>query len=179
MPEFIALTCPQCNAKLKITEDIDRFSCAHCGTELIVIRQEGIVALKPVLEKISRDVDTAAKETGSTASELAIVRLDREISAAARVLSKLEGKRITSLFIGGFGLFLLIFGVIVLVSDFGIMEICKDVAIIYFIFGIPLVVIGISQAFFSLRKRMKCIEDDLNQLNIQRKQHYDRVRKIS
>lgn len=72
MSGFITLTCPSCGGKLKITKDIERFACAHCGTEHLVTRGDGIVSLAPVLELVSKGVDF-------TASELAIVRLDKEI----------------------------------------------------------------------------------------------------
>ena len=75
MPEFITLSCPSCGGKLKITNDIDRFACAHCGTEYIVNRGEGIVSLSPVIEEIKR----VRKATDLTATELAIARLEREI----------------------------------------------------------------------------------------------------
>jgi ribosomal protein S27E len=49
MPDFITLSCPSCGHKLQITDDIDRFACAECGNEHIVIRSGGVVALKPVM----------------------------------------------------------------------------------------------------------------------------------
>jgi len=73
MPEFITLTCPSCGGKLKIAQDIDRFACAHCGMEHLVKREMGIVALAPVLSAVTKGVD-------NTASELAILRLDKEIA---------------------------------------------------------------------------------------------------
>jgi ribosomal protein S27E len=50
MPAFITLSCPSCGNKLQITDDIDRFACAACGNEYVVIRRGGIIALKPVLK---------------------------------------------------------------------------------------------------------------------------------
>ena len=73
--DTFTLTCPTCGAKLKITNDIDRFVCLYCGNEHIVKRDGGIVTLKPVidgLQKIGTSVD-------KTASELAIKRLKEEI----------------------------------------------------------------------------------------------------
>jgi hypothetical protein len=49
MQNLITLSCPSCGNKLQITEDIDRFACAECGNEHIVIRSGGVVALKPVM----------------------------------------------------------------------------------------------------------------------------------
>jgi hypothetical protein len=75
MPDFISLSCPSCGAKLQVTEDLDRFACSHCGNEMAVARQGGIVTLKPVTEGLER----IRSGTDKTASELAIVRLDKEI----------------------------------------------------------------------------------------------------
>jgi predicted RNA-binding Zn-ribbon protein involved in translation (DUF1610 family) len=33
MAEFITLSCPSCGGKLQVSEDLDQFACAHCGTE--------------------------------------------------------------------------------------------------------------------------------------------------
>ncbi len=75
MPDFITLTCPACGGKLEITDDIERFACAHCGREHVVKRGGGIVSLAPVVDAI-RNVETGVDKT---ASELAIARLQREI----------------------------------------------------------------------------------------------------
>ena len=52
MDDFITLTCTSCGGKLEITTDIERFACAHCGTEHLVKRGGGIVSLAPVIEII-------------------------------------------------------------------------------------------------------------------------------
>ena len=52
MSDFITLSCPTCNGKLKITDDIDRFACVHCGNEHVVKRGGGVVSLKPVVEQL-------------------------------------------------------------------------------------------------------------------------------
>jgi len=83
MLDFITLTCPSCGGKLKITEDIERFACAHCGTEHLVKRSGGIVALKPVFVSMSKGVD-------NTASELALVRLDKEIDIVQKKLAEMN-----------------------------------------------------------------------------------------
>ena len=76
MADFITLTCPSCGGKLEITNDVDRFACAHCGQEHIVKRSGGTVSLSPVvdaLKKVGAGVD-------KTAAELAISRIQREIT---------------------------------------------------------------------------------------------------
>lgn len=75
MPDFITLTCPSYGGKINITHDIERFTCAHCGTEHIVKRGEEIIALTPVIE----EVRGVRKAVDHTASELAIVRIQKDI----------------------------------------------------------------------------------------------------
>jgi DNA-directed RNA polymerase subunit RPC12/RpoP len=72
---FITLSCPSCGAKLQITNDLDRFACAFCGTEILVNRQGGTVALKPILEGIRQ----VRQGIDLTTSELTIRRLKDEI----------------------------------------------------------------------------------------------------
>jgi hypothetical protein len=76
MSDFVTLTCPSCGGKLQITDDIDRFACAHCGSEHIVRRGGGVVSLAPVAEGL-RQVQAGVDRT---ASELAIPRLEKEIA---------------------------------------------------------------------------------------------------
>ena len=75
MADFVTLTCPSCGGKLQLTDDIERFACAYCGTEHVVRRSGGIVSLAPVIESLSK-VQVA---TDKTASELAIKMLKSEI----------------------------------------------------------------------------------------------------
>ena len=77
MPDFITLSCPTCGGKLQVTQDIERFACAYCGTEHIVKRGGGIVSLAPVIEGIAG----VRKGVDRTASELAIRRLQGEITS--------------------------------------------------------------------------------------------------
>ena len=83
---FITLSCPSCGGKLRITNDMDRFACSHCGNEHIVRRSGGTVSITPVVEglrKVQSGVD-------KTASELAIVRLKQEIEELEEEYSDLE-----------------------------------------------------------------------------------------
>lgn len=79
MPDFVTLTCPSCSGKLEITNDVDRFACAHCGNEHIVRRSGGIVSLTPAIKTLKQVQASVDK----TASELAIQRLEREINDLA------------------------------------------------------------------------------------------------
>lgn len=76
MPDFVTLSCPSCGGKLKITSDIGRFACTYCGQEHIVNRGEGVIYLSPITDSVQK-IET---NTNKTASELAIVRLQKEIS---------------------------------------------------------------------------------------------------
>jgi DNA-directed RNA polymerase subunit RPC12/RpoP len=75
MSDFVSLSCPSCGGKLEITKDLYRFACAYCGTEHMVQRGGGVVALIPVIEQLGR----IGASSDKTASELAIVRLRQEI----------------------------------------------------------------------------------------------------
>jgi DNA-directed RNA polymerase subunit RPC12/RpoP len=82
MADFIPLECPNCGARLEVTEDLDRFACSHCGNQLMVRRGGGIVALKPVVDELKG----VRAGTDKTASELAIPRLEKEIAELRALL---------------------------------------------------------------------------------------------
>ncbi len=63
--------------KLEITNDVERFACAHCGREHLVKRSGGMVSLSPVVDALNR----VGVGVDKTAAELAIVRLQKEIYA--------------------------------------------------------------------------------------------------
>jgi DNA-directed RNA polymerase subunit RPC12/RpoP len=75
MPEhFIHLNCANCGAKLEVYDDMERFACGYCGTELLVQRRGRTVALNAVTEVIKK----IQIGTDKTAAELALVRLNQE-----------------------------------------------------------------------------------------------------
>lgn len=94
MADFVSLTCPSCGSRLQVTNDLDTFACSYCGNELRVRRAGGIVALQPVMESLGR-VEQGIQHIGdgvdTTASELAIQRLDREIAQARQRLDQTPG----------------------------------------------------------------------------------------
>jgi predicted RNA-binding Zn-ribbon protein involved in translation (DUF1610 family) len=78
MPEnFINLSCANCGGKLDVYDDMERFACGYCGTEMIVQRRGGTVSLKAVTDAIER----VQVGTDKTAAELALVRLRQELAA--------------------------------------------------------------------------------------------------
>lgn len=66
-------------------DDMERFACGYCGTELIVQRRGGTVALRAVTEAI-RKVQIG---TDKTAAELALARLNQEAGTIDAELKKL------------------------------------------------------------------------------------------
>lgn len=83
---IILLKCATCGGPLQITDDIDRFTCRHCKSDQIVIRQGGVVIRSEVVDKIRQGVDR-------TASELAIRRIEGELSGYELELSGLRNDR--------------------------------------------------------------------------------------
>lgn len=75
MPDLITLSCPACGGSLEINKGLERFACAHCGTEHIVKRGGGTISVEPIVEGISKVQIGVDK----TASELAIKRLQEEL----------------------------------------------------------------------------------------------------
>jgi hypothetical protein len=73
-PIAVSLRCANCGAALQVPGDVDALACGFCGTEHLVRREGGFVALKRVVDAI-RHVQTG---TDKTAAELALVRLQNE-----------------------------------------------------------------------------------------------------
>lgn len=91
MPNVISLTCPTCGGKLEIPPSIENFACGYCGTEHVVKRGGGIVAIEPVIHGLSK----IQKGTDKTASELAIKRLREEIDSLEHKLWNLLADEFT------------------------------------------------------------------------------------
>jgi|GEM_PF-3279439 len=76
MTDFVTLTCPNCDGKLEIKNDIERFACSYCGNGYLVKRGGGIVSIIPITDEIKK-IQTSVD---NTAAELAILRLKNEIN---------------------------------------------------------------------------------------------------
>lgn len=180
MTEFITLTCPSCSGKLEITEDIERFACAHCGTEHLIKRGGGIVSLAPVIENVSRGVN-------STASELALTRLKEELSDTKIKLhnakdqeqqyNEREQYKIPSiigvvLFLVG-GVMLLIFTELTLLAMIILMTGIVMVGAVYYLH---------SKEFMMSKKeaeeKVKVLNDKYQKLRADYKFHHDRANKL-
>jgi DNA-directed RNA polymerase subunit RPC12/RpoP len=130
MSDFVTLTCPSCGGKLQITKDIDRFACGHCGSEHVVKRAGGIVALAPVVEGLAK----VQAGTDKTAAELAIVRLTQEIAALEIKKQKLVSRiaeQSTSIFLFSLVLAASVYGALT-IANWGAMTWFVPVAIIVF-----------------------------------------------
>jgi DNA-directed RNA polymerase subunit M/transcription elongation factor TFIIS len=87
MLDVTILTCPSCGGKLETTQDVDRFVCAHCGTEQIVRRDEDAIASASVsleLAEVKAQLDRAT-------SELAAGQLEEEIEALRKEGTDFDG----------------------------------------------------------------------------------------
>lgn len=68
------LNCASCNSNLEVPSDIDKFNCSYCGTQQIVQRSGGIIALREVIDAVNK----VQIGTDKTAAELALIRLQKE-----------------------------------------------------------------------------------------------------
>ena len=140
-PKLITLSCPSCGAKLDISPNLDRFACAFCGQEHIVNRTGGTISLSPVVEAIHQ-VKTGVDKT---AAELAIVRLQKEISNLLVERQNLplrfpppfvHIKFYASVFLGAF--FILVSVVFLKAADdFSVLAVSFIIGVILLFIGVP------------------------------------------
>jgi len=156
-PEFITLSCPSCGAKLEIIPGMDRLACAFCGQEHIVKRTNSTVSLSPVVEAIHQ-VKTGVDKT---AAELAIVRLQKEISELQVKRQNIEDSCPPSL--NGFYILSIIIGPIITFAYFtkplGENNGCLLVA------GVILSLIGILSIILWWRKKRYWEQETVPRLN--------------
>jgi ribosomal protein S27AE len=75
--KVVSLKCVNCGASLEIGPHVDNFACGYCGTQQRVDRGGGIVSLR----KIETTLSEVRQATDRTASELALVRLQGDLSS--------------------------------------------------------------------------------------------------
>jgi ribosomal protein S27AE len=75
--KVVSLKCVNCGASLEIGPHVDNFACGYCGTKQRVDRGGGIVSLR----KIETTLSEVRQATDRTASELALVRLQGDLSS--------------------------------------------------------------------------------------------------
>jgi hypothetical protein len=141
MPEeFVALNCRNCGAKLQVYPDMDRFACSYCGTEMVVQRRGGTVALKAVEQAIQR----VQKGTDKTAAELALVRLGAEQEALLQRHEQLQSVKRNS-GAAGCGILMLMLGTPFIIVHWAFSGFALSYLItlaILLAIGIPLIVYG-------------------------------------
>lgn len=97
--DIVKVSCKSCGAPIQIPSDVDSFSCAHCGTALVVQRGEGYIALK-IAEHITRSIeDTATKTQGVihtgtqvTQYELKRLQITQEIATLTTSLGNIQAQ---------------------------------------------------------------------------------------
>jgi ribosomal protein S27E len=104
---FITLQCRNCNGKLDVYEDKERFACGYCGTEVVVQSKGGTIILRAVTEAIKR-VEIG---TEKTAAELVITRYETDLKRIREKEKRMEEGARSGLGFGGlvtvFGAFLI------------------------------------------------------------------------
>jgi hypothetical protein len=162
---------------LQITKDIERFACAHCGKEHLVKRGGGIIALAPVIENMSKGVD-------STASELALVRLEKELADIKPkvTIAKEKADRFTSK--AGDRVAVLIVTIVVLIGSILLFILTDLTLLAMIVLMVGIVLIGQTYHLHSKEFREEVAEalDNYNKLKEQRDKlksdyqfHHDRA----
>jgi len=75
MTDFAKLACPSCGATLNVPDNVDRFACSYCATELVAQRDEGVLTISPIVDAL-KEVQAGVDKT---ASELAIKRFREDL----------------------------------------------------------------------------------------------------
>jgi len=123
--EFVVLNCPGCSAPLEVSQDHDRFACAHCGTQVLVERRGGTIALKALTDAIAR----VQIGTDKTAAELALARYQveaRELHARLAALRDNQSREVGR----GFGC-----GAVLLVIGLGLWKLSAIAAAVLLVAG--------------------------------------------
>lgn len=84
----VRILCASCGAALAIPPDLDRLSCAHCGTPLIIVHGDGFVAAR-LARAVTRAVETSA---AATRVELQRLQLGQERFSLQERIAALEAE---------------------------------------------------------------------------------------
>ncbi|MBG0771869.1 MAG: hypothetical protein H0S82_09170, partial [Anaerolineaceae bacterium] len=98
--KLIKLNCSACGAPISIPEDIDRLTCANCGTFLVLERGEGYYALKAA-EQISEAIHETGRGTQDairqgaqdTRKELQRLQLNQALGNANSALNATQAEQ--------------------------------------------------------------------------------------
>ena len=55
--KLVSLKCPECSAKLDVTEDVNHFYCSYCGAEIMLDNKEEIETKRAELEKTIKETE--------------------------------------------------------------------------------------------------------------------------
>jgi ribosomal protein S27E len=106
---FIKLNCENCGAELDVYDDMERFACGHCGSEIAVERRGGTVVLK------------MAASADKTSSEAVLMRLREEAGNLSKRYDAMLKDRIERNKLGYIiGVSLLLIGFVVVRSGYGL-----------------------------------------------------------
>ena len=97
--EIMNMSCPSCQAPLKIPNDLDRLTCGYCGSELVVKRTTDFATLN-LVEEVSQTIQEVGNETQSTIregtsvtqAELRRLQISQEISALQLQLTSVQSE---------------------------------------------------------------------------------------
>jgi len=161
MANVFTLTCPSCGGKLKITSDLERFACAHCGNEHTVRRSGSVVSLSPVVESLNK----VQAGVDKTASELAIRRLREDIDNLNTELENItthQVRRVQN------GLGVTVIGIALLISG-GLFTNFLLLSIL----GVAVIVIGVNMLSSGIRmsEEEKSLKRNIREKQAQLRQH--------
>ncbi len=139
---FIKLNCENCGAGLDVYDDMERFACGYCGTEMAVQRRGGTVVLKSMTQAADK-----------TSAELALARLKEEAENLSKRYDAMQKER-TERNKRGYviGISLLVIGFVVVRSGYSLMV------------GLGLLLAGIFTISY-IRRHDKKVAVDLRELH--------------
>jgi ribosomal protein S27E len=147
---FIKLKCENCGVELDVYDDMERFACGYCGTDIAVQRRGGTVVLKSMTQAVK---SAATGATDQTSAELALMRLKEEAGNLSKrydaMLKDRAERNKLGYIIGGS---LLLIGFVVVRSGYGLMV------------GLSLLLAGIFTISY-IRRHDKKVALDLRELH--------------
>lgn len=134
---------------MEVHDDMDRFACGYCGTEIAVQRRGGTIVLKSITQAV-KNMPTGADKTSA---ELALMRLKEEAQNLSKRYDAMLKEKIERNKRGYvMGVSLLLFGFVVVRSGYGLVV------------GLSLLVAGIFTISY-IRRHDKKVLADLRELH--------------
>lgn len=85
---LVSMTCPNCAAAVKVAATTDTFVCSYCSSSLMVDRGAAV----PELRRFEASMTKLERGTDRVSSELALVRLTKELEKVEYQLIVIKGK---------------------------------------------------------------------------------------